>query len=530
MAEATSQQTPQQNGAQALVQTLVDSQVDVCFTNPGTSEMHFVAALDDVTDMHGVLCLFEGCVTGAADGFARIAGRPAATLLHLGPGLGNGLANLHNARRGNTPLVNIVGDHATHHKQYDAPLESDIDAIASAVSGWYRRSMTPDAVAQDTAEAVAAAMTPPGQVATLVLPADVCWLPAPGGAVAPIAPPSATAAPSDHIEQAAKILRSGEPTTILIGGRAMSADGTRAAARIAAATGANLLSETFPAVQDRGAGLPDVPRLAYLAEFAQMQLESARQIVLVDAVAPVSFFAYPEKASVLTADDCEIFTLAAGVDDPVATLEALADELGASSDVDGTPAARPERPTGALDTETLAAAIGATLPEGAIVADEANTSGLSIPGATAGAPRHEWMCLTGGSIGIGLPLALGASIAAPDRRVVSVEADGSAMYTLQALWSMGREESDVTVVIANNSSYAVLNMELNRVGAEAGGPKAREMLDLHGPDLNFVSLAKGMGVDGVRVETAEDLTAQLDRANAEPGPHLIEAIVPPLGL
>ncbi len=517
------------NGAQALIRTLVDSGVDVCFSNPGTSEMHFVAALDQVPEMRGVLGLFEGVVTGAADGYARMAGRPAATLLHLGPGLGNGLANLHNARRAHTPVVNIVGDHATYHKQYDAPLESDIDAIASAVSGWIRHSSAPDRVAADAADAVAAAMSPPGQVATLVLPADVCWLPA-SGAAAPVAAPTASAVPADRIDEVAKVLRSGEATGILIGGRVMGEAGQRAAARVAAASGARLLSETFSARQARGAGLPSIDRLAYLAEFAQMQLDGIAHLILVDAAAPVSFFAYPDKASVLTPEGCHVHRLAAGAEDPVAALEALADALGAEADVLSVAASRPERPSGALTSETLGAAIGAVLPEGAIVADEANTSGLFIPAATAGAPRHDWMTLTGGAIGIGLPMALGASIACPDRPVLALQADGSAMYTLQALWTMARESCDVTTVIANNGSYAVLNMELSRVGAEAGGPKAREMLDLHGPDLDFVALSRGMGVPAERVETAEALTAALERAIAEPGPHLIDAVVPPLGL
>ena len=517
------------NGAQALIRTLVDSGVDVCFSNPGTSEMHFVAALDQVPEMRGVLSLFEGVATGAADGYARMAGRPAATLLHLGPGLGNGLANLHNARRGNTPVLNIVGDHATYHKQYDAPLESDIDAMASAVSGWMHRSTNPDHVAADAAVAVAAAMAPPGQVATLILPADVCWLPADGPAprvgVAP-----ATAVPTERIAEVGKVLRSGEPTAILVGGRVMGEAGQRAAARVAAATGARLVCQTFPSRQARGGGLPAIDRLAYLAEFAQMQLDGIAHLILVDTPQPVSFFAYPEKASVLSPEGCQLHVLAEGSEDPVGALEALAEELGADADVLTVAASRPDRPTGALTTETLAAAIGATLPEGAIVSDEANTSGLSIPGATAGGPRHDWMTLTGGAIGVGLPLALGASIACPDRQVIALEADGSAMYTLQALWSMARESCDVTTVILNNGSYAILNLELSRVGAEAGGPKAREMLDLHGPDLDFVSLATGMGVPAERVDTAEALTAALERAFVEPGPHLIDALVPPLGL
>ena len=262
MSDSSHAATP--NGADALIRTLVDSGVEVCFTNPGTSEMHFVAALDGVPGMRGILGLFEGVVTGAADGYARMAGKPAATLLHLGPGLGNGLANLHNARRAHTPVVNIVGDHATYHKQYDAPLESDIDAIASAVSGWYHRSMSPDAVAADTAAAVAAAMTPPGQVATLVLPADTCWLPAPGGPAAPVAPPLVREVDTSEVDRVAAALRSGEKCTIMIGGRAMTAAGSRAAARIAAATDATLISETFPARQERGGGIPEIPSLFYL--------------------------------------------------------------------------------------------------------------------------------------------------------------------------------------------------------------------------------------------------------------------------
>ncbi len=517
------------NGAEALLRTLSDSGVDMCFTNPGTSEMHFVAALDQVPQMRAILGLFEGVVTGAADGYARMTGRPAATLLHLGPGLGNGLANLHNARRAHSPMVNIVGDHATYHKQYDAPLESDIDSIASAVSGWYRRSMSPTTVAADAAAAVAAALNPPGQVATLVLPADTCWLPAPDGPAPAVTPPPPQPVDQADIDTVAKLLRSGEQCTILLGGRALTADGTLAAARIADATGANLLCETFPARQVRGGGLPNISRVIYLAEFAQMQLEGTRHLILVDAVEPVSFFAYPDKASVLTPDGCDVFTLAGGPHHPEAALVALASALGADDSPESQPVARPDRPSGALDLNSFAAAIGATLPDSAIVVDEANTSGISIPAATSGGPRHDWLCLTGGAIGIGLPLAIGAAVACPDRRVVSIEADGSAMYTIQSLWTMARENLDITVVVANNGRYAVLDMELDRVGAGAGGSTARAMFDLKRPPLDFVSMASGMGVEAVRVETADDLTAQLDRCHSESGPHLIEALVPPLG-
>jgi acetolactate synthase I/II/III large subunit len=514
------------NGARALLSTLVDAEVDVCFANPGTSEMHFVAALDDVPAMRGVLCLFEGVVTGAADGYGRVAGRPAATLLHLGPGLGNGLANLHNARRARTPIVNIVGDHATYHARYDAPLQSDIASIAGPVSGWYRSTARADDVAADAADAVAAAFGPPGCVATLVLPADASWSESATGPVPPRARGRATMVPGDTVVEVAKALRSGERTALLLGGSALRADGLQAASRVATSAGAALLGETFPANLARGAGIPAVDRLAYLAEMAQAQLEGVRHLVLVDAKSPVSFFAYPEKASDLVPPGCTLHTLARPGEDAAGALEALADALGAP--VDGglpAPFGRPDIPTGPVTTDTLAAAVGATLPEGAIVVDEGNTTGLFVPAATAGAPRHDWLTLTGGAIGIGLPLATGAAVAAPERPVLCLQADGSAMYTVQALWTQAREGLNVTTLVLSNRSYAILNMELHRVGADAGGTRARRLLDLTDPDLDFCDLARGMGVPARRVENAEDLAAALAAGFDEPGPALIEVLL-----
>lgn len=514
------------NGAHALIRTLVDAGVDTCFMNPGTSEMHFVAALDDVPEMHSVLALFEGVATGAADGYARMADRPAAVLLHLGPGLGNGLANLHNARRGHTPVVNIVGDHATYHAKYDAPLQSDIAAIASGVSTWIRSSTDPSEVARDAADAVAAAQGPPGQVATLVLPADVCWLESPGP-VAPVAPAPRSKVDPATISDVAAVLRGDQPVALLMGGTTLREPGLDAGARVAATSGAKLLAETFPTRLERGEGLPAVERLGYLAEFAQAQLDGLSHLVLVDATSPVSFFAYPDKASDLVPDGCTVHVLATGDDDAVAALEALADELGAPTDAAPRAGAfRPDRPSGALNAETFAAAVGALLPEGAIVVDEGNTAGLFVSGFTAGAPRHDWLCLPGGAIGYGMPVATGAAIAAPDRKVLNLQADGSAMYTLQSLWTQVREGLDVTTVVLNNQSYAILNLELSRVGADPG-PRALEMLDLTRPHLDFVALATGMGVAATRATTAEELTEQLEAALATDGPNLIEAVLPP---
>ena len=515
------------NGSQALIRTLVDSGVSTCFTNPGTSEMHFVAALDSVPEMRAVLALFEGVATGAADGYGRMADTPAATLLHLGPGLGNGLANLHNARRAKSPIVNIVGDHATYHVQYDAPLQSDIESVARNVSGWVRTSRSAGEIARDAVEAVAAAMGPPGQVATLILPADVSWTDG-AEAAAPAKPIAPEPAGADELEAIAKLLADGRRTALLLGGRALREPGLLAAARIAAATGAKVLAETFPARLERGAGLPAVERLAYAPEFAMVQLDGLKHLILVDAKAPVSFFAYPGKRSNLVPDGCEVHELAPAGADLLGSLVALAETLGAGAGrPELQPASRPERPRGALTAESAAALIGAILPEGAIVSDESVTSGRSLPLTTAGAPRHDWLTLTGGAIGQGLPVAVGAAVACPDRPVFALQADGSAAYTIQSLWTMAREGLDVTVVLFNNRSYEILNVELARVGAQGAGERAKAQLDIARPDLDFVKIAGGFGVPARRAESAEEFGRAVDEALAEPGPHLIEAPVPP---
>ena len=516
------------NGAQALIRTLANCGVDICFTNPGTSEMHFVAALDSVPEVKAVLALFEGVATGAADGYARIAGKPAATLLHLGPGMGNGWANLHNARRGHTPLVNIVGDHATYHRKFDAPLTSDIAGLAHAVSGWVRSSESSDQLPDDAADAVAAAMGPPGQVATLILPADASWSEARGPAERrPVAdpPPVDDAVVADLANQ----LRSGQPTALLVGGRVLRDErGLVAAARVAEATGAKLLAETFPACLRRGAGLPDIERLGYLAEFTQMQLDGIERLVVVDTTRPVSFFAYPGKPSDLVPDGCEVTVVGTDRTDPTEILEAVADAIGATGEPTTQAPTRPEPGTGKLTPQTLANALGALLPEDAIVSDESNTSGLSIAAATAGCPPHDWLTLTGGSIGQGLPVATGAALAAPDRPVIALESDGSAMYTLQALWTQAREGSNVTTILLNNRSYAILNLELSRVGADDPGPTALSMLDLSDPAIDYVALAEGLGVPGSRADDVESFARQFSTAVAEPGPHLIQVDLDPL--
>ncbi|MEV6877002.1 acetolactate synthase large subunit [Amycolatopsis sp. NPDC051128] len=515
------------NGAQSLIRTLVDAGVEVCFANPGTSEMHFVAALDTVPEMRGVLALFEGVVTGAADGYARIAGKPAATLLHLGPGLGNGLANLHNARRAHTPIVNVVGDHATYHKQYDAPLESDIEALAGSLEGWVRRSEHTKDVGADAAAAVAAAQDAPGRVATLILPADASWGEG-GETCAPIPPRVPQAVAATTIEDVAAVFGTGEPVALLIGGGACREEGLRAAGRIAAATGAKVFVETFPARLERGAGLPNIERLGYLAEQVAYQLDGVKHLIVAGTKAPVSFFAYPGKPSDLVPEGARVHVLASVGQDVTRALDEVAGLVAADAEPVLQQASRPALPSGPLTPQNWVDVIGALLPENAIIADEANTSGLLLPTATAGAPRHDVLTLTGGAIGYGIPVATGAAIAAPDRPVLNLQSDGSALYTISALWTQARENLNVTTVLLNNRAYAILRLELQRVGAAAGGPKANDLLDLSRPDMDFVKIAEGMGVPATRATTAEELAEQLQRAFAEPGPHLIDAVVPPL--
>ncbi|MDE2134310.1 MAG: acetolactate synthase large subunit [Alphaproteobacteria bacterium] len=510
------------NGAESLVRTLVNCGVEVCFANPGTTEMHFVAALDRVEGMRAILGLFEGVVTGAADGYGRMAGKPAATLLHLGPGLANGLANLHNARRAATPIVNIVGDHASFHAQYDAPLATDIAGFARPVSGWVHASTSSKSVAADGARAVRAARQAPGNVATLILPADAAWQEADGPAV-PLPHLGPAPVSSATVDGVARRLRDAKKSAILIRGGALQARGLDAAGRIAAKSGARLMCDTFAPRIARGAGLVTVERLPYFAEQIVELLKDLELLVLVGARPPVSFFAYPGKPSWCMPESCGIHYLAQAHEDGVGALEALADAVDAPKEPSGRAEfKRPELPTGRLDAHTAGQIIGHFLPENAVIADEAATSMLGAAMFTANARPHDHLALTGGSIGQGLPVATGAAVACPDRKVVCLHGDGGAMYTLQSLWTQAREKLDVTTIIFANHSYAILNFELMRMGAENPGPKALSMFDLRNPEIAWTDLARGMGVEAVRVETTEDFARHFAGAMRSRGPRLIE--------
>lgn len=513
------------NGAEALIQTLSENGVEVCFANPGTSEMQLVAAIGQHHSMRAILGLFEGVVTGAADGYSRMTDKPAATLLHLGPGLANGLANLHNAKRARTPVINIVGDHAVEHLQYDAPLTSDVAAVAGPMSDWVRTSTSPSDLAQAGAEAVVAAQTYPGQIATVIAPGDHAWTE--GATVAAPARIPATPKVTDaDIERAAAALKKPGQSTLYLGGRALREDALFQAGRIAAATGARLICENLPARLQRGAGRVPVERLAYFGEMALDQLKPMQQIVFVGAKPPVAFFAYPGKPSWLSPAEAELVELADAYVDAEDTLRRLADALAAPAEPAYVQqAANHTYEEGPLTTETAGIITAQLLPDNAVVSDESCTSGGPFYRYTADAPKHDWLVLTGGSIGQGLPLAVGAAVACPDRKVVALQADGSGMYTVQALWTMARENLDIVTIIMKNNSYAILNIELDRVGVTDAGDKALSLLDLSSPILDWVSISEGLGVPAKRATTTQEFHAALTEAMSGSGPRLIEAVL-----
>ncbi len=512
------------NGADALIETLVTNGVTACFANPGTSEMQFVSALDRQPSMRPVLCLFEGVATGAADGYGRMADVPACTLLHLGPGYGNGLANLHNARRAYTPIVNVIGDHATYHRQYDAPLNSDIPTLVKPNSIWVKSADTADTVGTITAEAITASYGPPGGPVSLILPADAAWTETRNGA-AKVAVPTRTAPAGETVDVVAKALRTARKPVLLIGGQACREAALAQASRLQA-HGVRVLADTFVSRQARGAGVFVPGRMQYFGEAALADLEGVDLMVYAGTTMPVAFFAYPDRPSVLVPEGCETLTLCARSEDAALGLQALADALGAPATGPVQTLRRPEAaPTGGLTPQACGRSIARHLPEGAIICDDAVTSGGAVAVPCLTAAPHEVLALTGGAIGIALPLSIGAAVARPDQKVVALSGDGAGMYTVQALWTLARENLDVTVVVFANHSYRILNIEMGRTGSGNPGPSASKLLDLGDPKIDWVAMAKGMGVEAVRCETAEQFEAAFSRAMKEPGPKFIEAAI-----
>ncbi|HUP25143.1 MAG TPA: acetolactate synthase large subunit [Thermoanaerobaculia bacterium] len=514
------------NGAEILVRTAAAHGIEVCFTNPGTTEMHLVAALDSQPGLRAVLGLFEGVVTGAADGYGRMAAKPAMTLLHLGPGFANGIANLHNARRAATPIVNLIGHHATWHRNFDPPLESQVELLAAAVSVWQRTCAHAGQLSRDLADAIAASLRLPGGSATLVVPADCQWDEA-GERIAALPPVPIAVVDGDRIDLARKQLsaHAGQQTVLLLGGRALTERGLLAAARIATASGCRLACESFPPRLERGPHLPALPRVPYFPEQALAFFMGARQVVLAGAREPVAFFGYRDGPSLLIPEGVAVEVLAGRDEDVPKALEDLAEALGAPAQFQHLPAATAAAPRGALDAANIAAAVVAAQPEGAIIVDEGIT-GIGPYYELAGqAPAHTYLALPGGAIGFGLPCSVGAAIACPRRKVIVLEGDGSGLYTAQALWSQAREGLDIVNVVLRNDVYRILQIELHRAGVQQPGPQSLAMTELSNPSVDWVGLAQSFGVPACSVTTAEALYAELARAVAEPGPALIEVRV-----
>lgn len=515
------------NGAEALVRTLSDAGIGVCFTNPGTSEMHFVAALDRLNKLRCILALQENVATGAADGYARMTGKPAVTLLHLGPGFGNGLANVHNAKKARVPMINIVGDHATYHRQYDAPLTADIEGIAGPVSDWVKTTASADDVGLDAAQAIREACSYPGRVATLILPADAAWTETDLTGHTLLGRPPAAIDAAD-VEACRAALTSGKKAAIFTTGPTLTEPGLSLLGKIKAATGAELICQTSNRRVDRGAGLVPVKRLPYPIDLALDMLRDIEVLILAGAPEPVGFFAYPDKPSRLSPEGCEIVNLATPSQNVLQGLDDLVQALGAGDvePIGAAPADAPEAAAiaGEITPQTISTALSAVFPENAIIVDESITTGRSFYPDTAGAPPHTWLQITGGAIGDGLPMAVGAAVACPDRKVIVLQSDGSAMYTNQALWTMAREGLDVAVLLFSNRAYRILEGEMVGVGAGKQGAIADALFGLDNPEIDWCKMAESMGVGAVRVETAEDLAPAFAAAIAAPGPHLVEIV------
>jgi acetolactate synthase-1/2/3 large subunit len=516
------------NGADRLCEELLANDIDVCFANPGTSEMHFVAALDRKPRMRCVLGLFEGVVTAAADGYARMADKPAATLLHLGPGLANGLANLHNARRASTPMINVVGDHASYHLQHDAPLTSDIESLARPMSQWVHRIAKAEDVGRDTAAAYQAAMSLPG-VATLILPADAAWGEIPDAPVAPTTLPRPAPVDEGTMRKAVDAIRSGRRTALLLSGKALRADALETAARIADAAGVRLIAQMSNGRIERGAGRVPISTVPYPVDMALDALKDIDCVVLIGAKVPVAFFAYPGKPGRLIPDRCEVVELATRANDLKEVLSWLAFELGVKPDAPVTvsqPCTEWETlPDGDLTEDAISVAVAQLMPEGAIICNESLTSARRFFGLSHRSPPHDFLAITGGAIGIGIPLAAGAAVACPDRKVIGLQADGSGMYTVQALWTQARENLDIVTIIFANRKYAILQGEMRAVGAMEFGRNAQRMLNIDDPALDWVSMAKGMGVEAARATTVGEFVNLLKGAMSRRGPFLIEAVI-----
>ena len=538
------------NGACGVVRTLVAGGVEVMFANPGTTEMLVVDALDSVEGLRAILCLHETVCTGAADGYGRMAGKAACTLLHLGVGLANGSANLHNARRAGAPVVNLVGDMASWHVAKDPLLASDIEGLASFTGCFYRASgADPDGLSDDVADALVAVRdyrAGESRVATVALAHDATrdplskpWAPPellatleqPGGDVKTLFERSIElhneryggndAIPA-HVKACGAALTTSNAALFVGGAGLCDEEALNACSAIAAATGCALVVENAFARVDRGGHRPRFVRVPYFPKDARTYLAKFETVVLVGARKPVAMFGYDDGVSDLVGLDGQQVLEIDAMDVPGA-LRYLAGTLGGAPPPPPPAAAAPKRPKGKLSAYKLCQALACTQPADAIVVDESLTSGGSYWDLSLSCAPFSHLTLTGGSIGIGPPLSVGCAVACPGRRVVDFQADGSGLYSTPAFWTMAAERLDVTVLVCKNDVYQILKVEQQKQNLPTAKPNAKKLTNLSGPSVDWVALAKGYGLDATSVSTAEDLLAALEHSFATPGPYLIEA-------
>ncbi len=512
-------------GAQWMLKSAAAAGIEVCFANPGTTELPFVAAMDRATEIRPLLGLFEGVCSGAADGYYRIRRKPAMTLTHLGPGFANAIANFHNARRARSAIFNVIGEHMSWHVAADPPLASDIESLARPVSAGVWRADTPATLHNATVGALQG-LQQRGGIQTLILPMDLQEDPVQHSIAAPVAAQAAADYDAAAVATVAADITAGRKVLLYLGADALGEAALRRLARLAALPNVELVGETFPAASEHGRGLPAIKRLVALAEKAHPYLLGFERVAVLAAEPPVAFFGARGLPSHL-GDPARMATVCG----PGGRVAEALEELLARVRPAAAPASTVQRVSDtdlgeSLTPESASRVVAAHLPANAIVSAEGATLGFPFNALASQAERHTTIVLTGGAIGQGLPSAFGASVAAPDRKVVALQSDGSALFTIQALWSMAREGSDVVVILASNQRYNILINEMSRNGYALTSPPVRDLLNLARPAVDWQALSTSFGVPSNRVESVSALRRAFQAALAERGPRLIEVVLP----